>query len=442
MYKAFKVHRCDQINLEPTQGRKVWSVRNNNQILVVDDDEYICETLADVLELNGYDVHTALTGREGVEKAEILPIGIVIIDIKLPDIDGVELLKKIKTIKPESHCIMATGYADLQTSIKSLNEGAYSYMMKPLEMEDVLSTIKRALEDQMLRQRLKVSEKIHREFVENSIDGILRFNITGEIISVNTAFCKLLEHEPHVLLGKSTSKYLWSHSNRRNEMMELLMKFGKIQDFEFEVRTKSGKIKTVSNSARAIYDDDGRIKEIEGILRDITEKKDLARKLQESEERYRAILERAPVGIMAIDKSGTITAINPFQLKHIDGGNAEEYVDKFNTLEFNRENNPELFPYVKDILNGKECELRAVPTTTVNGMQIYVHFTGNPIYDEKKEIVGAVLLSEDVTESVRAEEDLRYLVVQGCVAISHQPQQRHLGAGRHGLATFFAGRHT
>ena len=95
-------------------------------ILVIDDDEDIWELFEQILSKDGHKVITALTAQEGYLKAE--QFDVAIIDKNLPDMDGVELLTRLKELDPDSYCIMATGYASLESSIEALNEGAYAYM--------------------------------------------------------------------------------------------------------------------------------------------------------------------------------------------------------------------------------------------------------------------------------------------------------------------------
>jgi len=290
--------------------QKMNNSRNDPRILVVDDDEDICRLFQGILVIKGYLVDTALTGHEALEKADKIVYDVAVLDINLPDMDGILLLKKIKKLNPGSYCIMATGYASLQNSVRALNEGAFAYLIKPLDIADVQLSVQKALQEKKLKERLESSERKHREFVEHSLDGIVRFNFhNGRVISVNPAYCRLLGYMPEQLLGKSIAEYFVDPEDRRM-MLKLLETDGAFKDFEYPLKTKNASIKTVSSTSRAIYDSNDAIIEVEEIIRDITEKMMLENNLRESEGIYRTIFENAPYAFLFFDIHGNLKAIN------------------------------------------------------------------------------------------------------------------------------------
>jgi CheY-like chemotaxis protein len=122
----------------------------DRRILIIDDDVGMCETLSDIFEEKGFNTEIAHTGKEGLEKAREKFYNIVLIDIKLPDMNGTEVLERLKTINPHIIAIMVTAFASLQNSIDALNKGAYAYLMKPLDMDKTLATIRKAIETQIV----------------------------------------------------------------------------------------------------------------------------------------------------------------------------------------------------------------------------------------------------------------------------------------------------
>jgi DNA-binding response OmpR family regulator len=114
-------------------------------ILVVDDDKSILRTFTRILQKNGYRIDTAETGKEAVEKAENNHYDLALVDIRLPDIDGTELLAKIKMQLQNTIKIMITGFPSLESGVKALDEGADAYLVKPVKPEDLLMLIKEKL---------------------------------------------------------------------------------------------------------------------------------------------------------------------------------------------------------------------------------------------------------------------------------------------------------
>jgi len=120
------------------------------RILFVDDDEISRRSLSLILGKNGYEAETAATGREALEKAEQGYYNLVLLDIKLPDVEGIELLAPLKEMHPDTAVIMITGYASVETAVQALSRGAFAYIAKPLNMHEVLATVREALEKQSL----------------------------------------------------------------------------------------------------------------------------------------------------------------------------------------------------------------------------------------------------------------------------------------------------
>lgn len=134
------------------------------KILVIDDDKSIRETLKAVLEEKGYIVDTVENGESAIEKSKATFYNLALIDIRLPDMDGVKLLTSMKETVPKMAKIIVTGYPSLQNAIEAVNRGADGYVVKPFNMDNVLNTIKEHLQKQ--REAKKYSEEKVKEFVE------------------------------------------------------------------------------------------------------------------------------------------------------------------------------------------------------------------------------------------------------------------------------------
>lgn len=119
-------------------------------ILVIDDNPNARKTLSNILKAKGFDVEEAGTGSEAVASCRAKFFNLVLIDVKLPDISGLEVLKAVRGINEDIVAIMMTGYATLDSSIEAMNNGAFSYITKPVNMEQTLIIIAKALEKQQL----------------------------------------------------------------------------------------------------------------------------------------------------------------------------------------------------------------------------------------------------------------------------------------------------
>jgi DNA-binding NtrC family response regulator len=140
------------------------------RILVVDDDEDIRKVLSEILKDKGYNADSAETGGEALRKAEEKFYNLALIDIRLPDMNGVELLTKIKETKPKMRKIIITGYPTLKNAVEALNKGADAYIMKPLDMDKVLATVEEQLEKQ--KEEQKMTEKQLVKYIETRVKQI------------------------------------------------------------------------------------------------------------------------------------------------------------------------------------------------------------------------------------------------------------------------------
>jgi two-component system response regulator PilR (NtrC family) len=139
-------------------------VDKSARILIVDDDENIRKVLQTILEDEGYVVETAETAKKGIEKSQNAFFNLALIDIRLPDMEGIELLSKLRDTKPKMRKIVVTGFPSLQNAVSSVNKGADAYVMKPFNVEKILLTIKEQLGKQQ-EERVYSETKI-AEFIE------------------------------------------------------------------------------------------------------------------------------------------------------------------------------------------------------------------------------------------------------------------------------------
>jgi DNA-binding NtrC family response regulator len=139
-------------------------LKEQARILIVDDDESVTRTFKVILEENGYIVDTTDCGREAIEKTNKKFYNAVFIDIRLPDMEGIELLTAIKETTPKMVKIVITGYPSLQNAIEAVNKGADAYVLKPPKMSEVLNTLKESLQKQQEEKRL--SEEKVADFIQ------------------------------------------------------------------------------------------------------------------------------------------------------------------------------------------------------------------------------------------------------------------------------------
>ena len=122
---------------------------------------FVRELLLEFLSSEGYEVSLADSGEKAVKLMQSEPADVVLVDLKMPGIDGIETLRQIKKTAPDVLAIVMTGYPTIDSSIEALRCGAYDYVVKPFKLNDLKSSIKRALEEHKLKdQTTRLKERI------------------------------------------------------------------------------------------------------------------------------------------------------------------------------------------------------------------------------------------------------------------------------------------
>jgi DNA-binding NtrC family response regulator len=114
------------------------------RVLLVDDDEQFSQNLAERLALRDYDVTTCFSGADAVEKVKGFNFDVVILDVRMAGLNGIDVLREIKNIKPLTEVIMLTGYANVETGIEGMKLGAFDFLMKPCETSELVAKINNA----------------------------------------------------------------------------------------------------------------------------------------------------------------------------------------------------------------------------------------------------------------------------------------------------------
>ena len=149
-------------------------MKKQARIIVVDDDENIRTTMKTILEDEGYIVDLATTGNEAIKMTKETPYNVALLDIRLPDMEGVELLKRINNIVPRTRKIMVTGYPSMQNAISALNKNADAYLVKPVDVEKLLNIVDVQLKLQ--EEEKNYSEQKVAEFIETRVKEVIAQN--------------------------------------------------------------------------------------------------------------------------------------------------------------------------------------------------------------------------------------------------------------------------
>ncbi|MGA1826228.1 MAG: response regulator [bacterium] len=162
--------------------------KTRERILIIDDNQNILDTLSDLLTERGYDVTCALDGASGLRKVEEFLFGVVIIDLGLPDYNGMEVMKMIRAKNKRIVIIIITGNTSKETPVDAMNNGAFNYIVKPYSPKLICETIDKAVE----QHRLKIQNSDLIKKLNHVIDDLKQKQ--GEKTNFWTAFIKELHY--------------------------------------------------------------------------------------------------------------------------------------------------------------------------------------------------------------------------------------------------------
>ncbi len=273
-------------------------MHEKESILIVDDDEGTRRILELTFVQRGYTVQTAETGKDALEKAQSRFFNLALLDIRLPDTEGVDLLSPLKEMHPDMVVIMITAYASVETSVRAMNLGASAYITKPLKMDVVLATVRESLEKQHLsmenerlyrearqelaeRKRAEEALRKSHQLLEKTFAGLhdAVFIIdadSGEITDCNPAASEMFGYSRQEMLGR-TMNYLHVDETVmekfRKYLYPLAQRKGFLSFLEFAMKSKDGTVFPTEQSLMPLEDEKGKRIGWVSIVRNITDRK-------------------------------------------------------------------------------------------------------------------------------------------------------------------------
>src|SRR5438552_17200492 len=177
-------------------------------ILIVDDEPLVCQALAEAFEQCGYATETATRGADVLRLVGGQSFDAAVIDIVLPDLPGLELLRAIKGRSPDTEVVLMTGYASLATALQAIDGTAFAYLVKPFPLGQLLTTVGNALERHQLSRALRESEARYRLITEHIHDAVLLLDHEGRVALANGRAEALLGVPRAALLGRPLAALL------------------------------------------------------------------------------------------------------------------------------------------------------------------------------------------------------------------------------------------
>ena len=269
------------------------------RILIVDDEKDFVLSLSDILESYGYSVKTAHNGKEAMEKIMGFNAHVALLDVRLGQESGINLIYKLKETVPNLLSIIMTAYVAADTAIEALQEGAYDYLQKPLSPNDLLATLDRCFEKLRLEKEKSASEERFRLLVETMNDGLGVQDQNGLLTYVNDKLCEMTGYGRDELIGRPMTDLLDEYNKKLYEEYAGNRLGGNFKPYELGLLKKDGKIFPALVSPQIINDFDGRIEGFFDVITDISERKEAEEKRWEMESQLQQAQKMESIGTLA-----------------------------------------------------------------------------------------------------------------------------------------------
>ena len=225
------------------------------KVLLVDDEEHIRSVLSDSLEAAGYDVESVSSGEEGLESLAKRPADLMIVDLKMPGISGIEFASQARETAADVQIVILTGFGDMKSAVEAMRAGAYDYLTKPVDLDRLLQTLRQAderrklvIENRDLLRRLTEANRIKAEFI-NGMSHEVRTPL-GPI----TGFAQILEDTLENLTDKH-QRYLRNIQDGASRLLDLfenILSFSTLKTGDVQVNPESVNLdETLQNAIEA-----------------------------------------------------------------------------------------------------------------------------------------------------------------------------------------------
>lgn len=236
------------------------------KILVIDDEQGIRQGTKRALTAQGYQVDTAENGDQGLELIKQNSYDLILLDVMMPGISGIELIEKIHAIDPETVCIIITGYATVEMAVRAIKEGAYDFLTKPFTVDDLLIVVNQGLERRRLSLEAKRLQDIEQQ-AKKLAEEKMRLE---ELDRAKMQFIRLVTHELQAPIA-AIYTYLrliledYVPEERKKEILEKCMRRAEEQMEMIADLLELGRIQTLSGDTHAEK------VQLDGVLREVIE---------------------------------------------------------------------------------------------------------------------------------------------------------------------------
>jgi PAS domain S-box-containing protein len=385
------------------------------EILVVDDDDEDVMLVRDYLGqgrfAEGVRVQHCSSAADALARLERGRFDVLLVDYRLGDGDGLSVLRRARARGVTTPAVFLTGQGDEVLAVEAMKAGAVDYLSKArLRPEMLNASVRYAVdlerarrERELAEERLRQAEARYRGIFESAIEGIFQSTRAGRLLSANPALARILGYpSPESLIATAfdMARDVYADPARHAELVRLLDERGAVHGFEVQLRRRDGSLTWARVNVGAVRDEQGQLSYYEGLVEDVTERKEAELRLRESERQYRLLFDSNPHPMWVLDaQTRKFLAVNDAAVRHY-GWSREEFLAMTGSDLRAEPRSETAAPSHPDavgqdgerVLSGGEWKHRAK-----DGRELLVDITFSPIEFQRRPAF--LVLAQDVTRT-------------------------------------------
>jgi len=253
------------------------------KILYIEDDDLQRRQLTEALQSRNFAITAAKSGQEGIQHLQAQLPEVILCDVNMPEMNGIEVLRQVQQIAPNIPIILLTAHGSVPLAVQAMNQGAYDFILKPLQLDEIVATLQNALEKTALQNEIAKHEARYQTLVDNIPDIVYSLSPAGDFLRLNSAVNTVLGYPISELIGTSFLNLV--HADDRERVRQgftesILAGIEHERTVRFRMLTKSGAARHFEVRGRAFKENEKIIRS-DGIARDISERIELEDKLKQ-----------------------------------------------------------------------------------------------------------------------------------------------------------------
>ena len=391
--------------------------KNGFTVLVVDDNTGLTANLKDILEGEGYPAIVANNGESALSLAGGNGYDLALVDIKLPDMSGAELIDRLASLSPDAEYIIITGYASLDGAIRAVNQrNIVGYLTKPLNMDHLLVLIGQVAGRRRLKEALRDSEERLRYMFESVAEGITITDLEGNIVMLNDAVLRMHGYESkEELIGVSAFDLIAERDRERAmESLKRTLESGNVKDLEYAFCKKDGTEFPAELSAAILKNASGEAEGFIAVTEDISERRRTEAKIRQAAREWKETFDSITDMISIQDRDFRIVRVNK-AMAELFGMNPRDVIGKRCYELAGNRNGGNCYEILDTggeaiavcphevALTGEKVRAAEIYDSSLG---MYLEVSTSPMLDDDGEVTGSVRVMRDITERKKMQERL------------------------------------